>query len=109
MAAMPAATRSLRPTCPACGFAVFNRRCAKCEKCGVELPASIAYTKAEIAGLQAQERVDEEKRAKRLQKAREDRDRRALGPVRGNARSSPIVDAVDGALDLSDLLNLGGD
>ena len=105
---MPPVVRAPRPTCPACGFAVFNRRVARCEKCAVALPASIAYTKAEIAALQAQERLDEEKRAKRRQKARDDQQRRALGPAR-TARSSPRVNGVDGALDLSDLLDLGGD
>jgi len=97
--------RSLRPTCPACGFAVFNRRCATCEKCGIELPSSIAYTKAELVALQARDRLDEATRERRIQKARAERNRRALGPF----RDSPVVDAIDGALDLSDLLDLGGD
>ncbi len=35
------------PTCPACGFRVFNRRYPKCESCGEALPESIVYTPVE--------------------------------------------------------------
>lgn len=35
------------PTCPACGFIVFNRRYPKCESCGATLPETLVYTAAE--------------------------------------------------------------
>ena len=45
----------IQPTCPACGFRVFNRRYPKCESCGIELPESIAYTATERSALVAAE------------------------------------------------------
>jgi predicted RNA-binding Zn-ribbon protein involved in translation (DUF1610 family) len=50
------------PTCPACGFRVFNRRYPKCESCGAELPDSIAYTAVERSALIAAE--DQQARTK---------------------------------------------
>lgn len=44
---------SAAPTCPACGFRVFNRRYPKCESCGAVLPESIAYTEVERHALLA--------------------------------------------------------
>jgi tRNA(Ile2) C34 agmatinyltransferase TiaS len=45
----------IQPTCPACGFRVFNRRYPKCESCGTELPESIVYTTTERSALVAAE------------------------------------------------------
>ncbi len=67
------------PHCPACGFRVFNRRYPKCESCGAELPADIAYTAEERHRM----RVAEEAIA--LEVARQSRS----GPVSGAA---PIGD-----------------
>jgi hypothetical protein len=39
------------PSCPACGFTVFNRRYPKCESCGAVLPESIVYTPVELHAL----------------------------------------------------------
>lgn len=101
---MPTNARSTRPTCPACGFAVFNRRCATCEKCHAALPASIAYTASEIAGLQKKEQVEEEARARRSAKGRAAAAQRAVG-----SRSPGLVDAVGLGLDIADTLDGGGD
>jgi len=49
---------STAPTCPACGFRVFNRRYPKCESCGTVLPESIVYTAVETHTLQV---ADEER------------------------------------------------
>jgi uncharacterized Zn finger protein len=38
---------TVAPTCPACGFRVFNRRYPKCESCGAALPESIVYSAVE--------------------------------------------------------------
>ncbi len=66
--------------CPACGFAVFNRRVAVCEKCSAPLPAHVRFTDAELAVMEAEaarvgkirealaadaERMEEEKRRRR--------------------------------------------
>ena len=40
-ASQPGAPR--RFSCPACGFAVFNRRLAACERCGQALPQDMRY------------------------------------------------------------------
>ena len=37
--------------CPACDFAVFNRRVPRCERCATALPASLMFTNEEIAML----------------------------------------------------------
>lgn len=99
---MPTIVRSSRPTCPACGFAVFNRRCATCEKCHAELPPSIAYTAAEIDVLRARETVDDQARELRQSRARArlERKRRQPGAV-------GLDDLVEGGLSLGDLLDLG--
>ena len=52
---MPSPTRAIRPTCPDCGFAIFNRRFPKCESCGAVLPVSIVYTADELEALRAKE------------------------------------------------------
>lgn len=66
------------PTCPACGFRVFNRRYPKCESCGAELPESIVYSPVERQTLL---RADEERA---LEKARNDK---------------PVVDASPASFD----------
>lgn len=48
--------------CPSCGFAVFNRRYPKCERCKADLPADIAYSRYEVAALQAREASEERAR-----------------------------------------------
>lgn len=48
------------PTCPACGFRVFNRRYPKCESCGKALPDTIVYTAAERAAIYESERLEHE-------------------------------------------------
>jgi hypothetical protein len=57
-------TRSIRPKCPDCGFFVFNRRFAKCESCGVQLPASIVYTVDELKVLSEKDKADDEAQQK---------------------------------------------
>jgi ribosomal protein L37E len=66
------------PTCPACGFRVFNRRYPKCESCGAALPESIVYSAVERYTLQ---RADEERV---LEQARNDK---------------PVVDGIPGSFD----------
>ena len=53
---------STPPSCPNCGFAVFNRRYPRCESCGVDLPETLVYTPAERRALLA---ADEERAAAR--------------------------------------------
>ena len=55
---------TVAPTCPECGFRVFNRRFPKCESCGAALPESIVYSPVERQTLL----VADEQRA--LEKAR---------------------------------------
>ena len=109
---MPTTVRSTRPICPACGFPVYNRRCAKCEKCQAALPPSVAYTSEEIASMRQKERVEEDERARRSAKARSERAQRTartrgLGLETG---SSPVnlSDVLDASIDLSDILDIGG-
>jgi hypothetical protein len=63
------------PTCPACGFRVFNRRYPKCESCGAELPESIVYSPVERHSLLAAE----EQRA--IEKALNERPAEATFPL----------------------------
>jgi hypothetical protein len=57
---MTAPIRSIRPKCPECGFSIFNRRFAKCESCGVQLPTSIVYTVDELRALAKKDKTDDE-------------------------------------------------
>lgn len=50
------------PRCPACGFAVFNRRYPKCESCGEALPDTVVYSPSERDALR---KADEEAEAAR--------------------------------------------
>ena len=52
------------PTCPDCGFRVYNRRFPNCEACGATLPESLVYSPVERFELQ----LAEEERS--LEKAR---------------------------------------
>ena len=63
---MTAPVRSPRPKCPECGFSIFNRRFAKCESCGVQLPTSIVYTADELKVLAEKDKADEETQKKAL-------------------------------------------
>jgi len=60
---------SSRFRCPACGFAVFNRRLASCESCKAPLPAGLRFTEADLA------RLEEE--SARIEKVRSDMAREA--------------------------------
>lgn len=98
---MATIARRARPTCPDCGFAVFNRRHPKCERCGAALPETIAYTAAEIDALRTQERADEDARALRklaadARKARRDHMTAQGGMARDLADGlEPLVDWID--------------
>ncbi len=50
--------------CPACGFAVFNRRVPHCERCHVALPPSLLFDAEDL------QRLEDE--AQRLQRVRDD-------------------------------------
>ena len=56
---MKTPVRSIRPKCPECGFSIFNRRFAKCESCGAQLPTSIVYTADELKTLAEKDIADE--------------------------------------------------
>ncbi|MBI1771763.1 MAG: hypothetical protein HYR68_05365 [Burkholderiales bacterium] len=49
--------------CPACGFPVFNRRYAKCEKCGIALPETIVMSRQELRDIRERERQEDESAA----------------------------------------------
>ena len=108
---MTTIVRSVRPTCPACGFAVFNRRCATCEKCHAELPTSVVYTAEELAILRRDERVADDRRAARAAGSQATPARRGahsplarlVGDRPASDRVTP-VDVVDFIADLTDLL-----
>lgn len=73
---MPASSRF---KCPACGFAVFNRRVAHCESCKAPLPAAMMYTADDLAHLDAEAaRIDKIRRdmAREAERAEEERRRR---------------------------------
>jgi hypothetical protein len=61
---MTTPVRSIRPKCPECGFSVFNRRFAKCESCGAQLPTSIIYTADELKALAEKDKADDEAQQK---------------------------------------------
>lgn len=63
---MTVPVRTSRPKCPECGFSIFNRRFAKCESCGAQLPSSIVYTADELKALAEKDKVDEETQKKAL-------------------------------------------
>ena len=43
------------PTCPECGFTIYNRRFPNCESCGAVLPETLVYSAAERFALQHEE------------------------------------------------------
>jgi len=48
----------MRPTrfrCPACGFAIFNRRVARCEACHALLPDELRFSEADLVRLSEDE------------------------------------------------------
>ena len=45
--------------CPACGFAIFNRRVAKCESCSAALPAELLFTPQQITAIDAEHERNE--------------------------------------------------
>ena len=91
---MTAPTRSIRPKCPECGFSIFNRRFAKCESCGAQLPTSIVYTVDELKELAEKDNADDEA----TQKARH---RQQTGTSGGNSDWSGGADGGIG-FDFSD-------
>jgi hypothetical protein len=46
---------SAAPTCPQCGFRVYNRRFPNCESCGAALPETLVYSPSERFALQKAE------------------------------------------------------
>jgi predicted ATP-dependent serine protease len=48
--------------CPACGFAVYNRRVAKCESCSVALPNELRFTLEELKSIEAEHESHEKVR-----------------------------------------------
>jgi len=74
------------PSCPKCGFRVFNRRYPKCERCGAALPESIVYSAEELAALRERERKEE------LERQRERSAEKWRTPAQG-ALGEWIVDA----------------
>ena len=88
---------SRTPSCPYCGFTVFNPRYPKCEKCGEQLPESVVHSKEAVAALLEQERRERERK------------QRGAGSGTPSTGSDPgtIGDITEGPLDsfegLSDL------
>ncbi|MGZ5157825.1 MAG: hypothetical protein ACXWJA_15565 [Caldimonas sp.] len=75
------------PTCPACGFRVYNRRYPNCESCGAALPESLVYSSVERHALL----VADEERA--LDEARRER---SAGEPLSTSLDEAIVSAVMG-------------
>ena len=63
--------------CPACGFAVFNRRVANCEFCSLALPASFFLSAVELAAIDAEHERNEQTRKDLARDAEEIERRRA--------------------------------
>ena len=53
------------PTCPECGFRIYNRRFPNCESCGAALPDTLVYSAAERFALQQEEEQRALERARR--------------------------------------------
>jgi len=53
------------PTCPECGFRIYNRRFPSCESCGAALPDTLVYSAAERFALQQEEEQRALERARR--------------------------------------------
>ena len=65
---------SSAPTCPDCGFRIFNRRYPKCESCGALLPDTIAYTPAERSAIFESERLEREAHEREAREREKDSD-----------------------------------
>lgn len=63
--------------CPTCGFAVFNRRVAKCESCAATLPTNFLFTPADLALIDAEHERSERMRKDLAREAREIEEKRA--------------------------------
>lgn len=48
------ATSQDRFRCPACGFAIFNRRIQQCESCKAALPPNLLFNAEDLSRLQAE-------------------------------------------------------
>jgi hypothetical protein len=57
--------------CPACGFHIFNRRVAKCESCGVALPAHLLFSAEDIAKLDLQHEQSQKQHEAKQRKRQE--------------------------------------
>lgn len=66
-----------RVQCPHCGFAVFNRRVAKCESCATTLPTDFLFTERELSILDTENQRNEKIRADLARQARELEEKRA--------------------------------
>jgi len=62
--------------CPACGFAVYNRRVSTCESCGANLPKELLLTARQLAYIDAEHARDEKIRGELARKAEELRKQR---------------------------------
>jgi hypothetical protein len=51
-----------RFVCPACGFAIFNRRIANCESCAAALPADLLFSPDEVSAMEAEHARNEKLR-----------------------------------------------
>ena len=84
--------------CPACGFPVFNRRYAKCEKCGIALPETLAMSRQELRDIRERERQEDESAAELKRKQAR---RAANQPGDGNDYDfdlGNLADAGDGSV-----------
>jgi len=62
--------------CPACGFAVYNRRVSTCESCGANLPEELLLTARQLAYIDTEHARDEKIRGELARKAEELRKQR---------------------------------
>lgn len=56
---------SSTPTCPSCGFRIYNRRFPNCESCGTELPETLVYSPTERFALLKEEEERSLEKARR--------------------------------------------
>jgi predicted ATP-dependent serine protease len=57
--------------CPACGFAVYNRRVSKCESCSATLPNELLFTSEELRSIEAEHESNEKIRQQLAREAAE--------------------------------------
>jgi hypothetical protein len=77
--------------CPACGFSVYNRRLANCEKCHAPLPPGLRFTDEQIATMEAREAKVEADRKAVLEQAERDRQSHDLGDSSTITGSDPFA------------------